>query len=284
MTQVSFEFFPPKTDKGFQTLLNTATQLAHYDPEYFSVTYGAGGSTQTHTQKAVTTIAAHTAVDIAPHISCIDASPDAILSLLNTYQAAGIHRLVVLRGDQPADTPITHHDFSYAADLVKFIRDQMGNAFHIEVAVYPECHPETLDMKRHMAHFKEKVNAGADAAITQYFYNSDAYFYLLDDCKKQGIHTPIVPGIMPITQYAQLSRFSRLCGAEIPRWLDIRLQNHQDDPDALLAIGTEFLSRLCERLIAGGAPGLHFYTLNKAEPSKRILKNLGIEHQVAQSA
>ncbi len=279
---ISFEYFPPKTRAGLTTLLQTTQQLKSFEPEFFSVTYGAAGSTQDHTLNTVLTLQHECKIHAAPHISCVEASQKKIRCLLHSYQQQGIHRLIVLRGDTPSGVLRGSNDFNYAYQLIEFIRKETGAYFFIETAVYPEMHPETLDPQKHMEHFKMKVSAGANRAITQYFYNPDAYFQLLDDCAKYQITIPIIPGIMPITNYTQLARFSQICGAEIPRWLAVRLEKIKENPEAILKFGTEVVSRLCERLIEGGAPGLHFYTLNKAAPSVEILKNLHYSFDLVQ--
>lgn len=271
---LSFEYFPPKTAPGMETLIQTTHTLQQFNPEFFSVTYGAGGSTQNHTLTTVATLQEQCHVKAAPHISCVGSTKEHIHELLTAYQKAGIHRLVVLRGDLPSGMMGFDHDFKYAYQLVEFIRHETGDHFFIEVAAYPEMHPETLDPQKSIDHLKMKMTAGANRAITQYFFNADAYFYLLDDCKRNNIDMTIIPGIMPITNATQLSRFSALCGAEIPRWLAMRLEQYKDNLVALSEIGNEFIATLCKRLIEGGAPGLHFYTLNKATNTVNILQSL----------
>lgn len=270
--EISFEFFPPKTDTGMQNLLQTAQTLSTLDPSYFSVTFGAAGSAQTHTPTTVFKIHEHTQIKTAPHISCIAATKDMITALLHRYVDQGISRLVVLRGDAPADAVTQPQHFQFASQLVQHIRETTGNHFHISVACYPEFHPQTTDHNHALFHLKEKINAGANTAITQYFYNPDAYFRLRDSAEKTGIHAPIIPGIMPILNYEKLVAFSKACGAEIPRWLLYRLESFQHDTDKFEKFSEEVVFDLCEKLIAGGAPGLHFYTLNKAEPSVAILQ------------
>lgn len=273
-TQISFEFFPPKTDEGVIQLQSAAKKLSALQPKYFSVTYGAGGSTQERTVETVITLQKETQISTAPHISCIGSTRAIITKLLNQYRQQGIHHLVALRGDLPSGMGGDFGEFHYARDLVAFIREQTGNYFHIEVAAYPEYHPQTTNPDLGLKHFQAKVLAGANSAITQYFYNADAYFQFLEAAEKLNISIPIVPGIMPITNYKQLARFSEGCGTEIPRWLHYRLENYGDDLESIRAFGEEFVTQLCERLLQAGAPGLHFYTLNRAEASIAIMRNL----------
>ncbi len=273
---LSFEFFPPKTADGIANLRETRVQLAKFNPEFFSVTFGAGGSTTDRTKDTVFEIQAE-GFAAAPHISCISSSKEEIRELLTAYQAKGIKRLVTLRGDVPSGE-VSAGDFKYANELVKFIRQETGDWFHLEVAAYPEFHPEALSAAKDMANFKRKVEAGANSAITQYFYNADAYFKFMDSCRKDGISVPIVPGIMPIYNFTQLARFSGICGAEIPRWLRLRLEAYADDMPSLRALGVDVVSELCERLLAWGAPSLHFYTLNQAGVISNIIKNLAVEN------
>jgi methylenetetrahydrofolate reductase (NADPH) len=277
---LSFEFFPPKTAEGIANLRETRTQLAKFDPEFFSVTFGAGGSTTDRTKETVFEIQAE-GYHAAPHISCISSSKDEIRELLNAYKAKGIKRLVTLRGDVPSGE-VSAGDFKYANELVSFIRQETGDWFHLEVAAYPEFHPEALSAAKDMANFKRKVEAGADSAITQYFYNADAYFRFVDSCVADGISVPIVPGIMPIYNYTQLARFSGICGAEIPRWLRLRLEAYADDMPSLRALGIDVVSELCEVLLAGGVPSLHFYTLNQAGIISTIINNVGLEYTKTQ--
>jgi methylenetetrahydrofolate reductase (NADPH) len=272
--EISFEFFPPKTEEGVLKLRETRKQLALLNPKFFSVTFGAGGSTRDRTMDAVLEIQAE-GFEAAPHISGISSTKDEILSLLQTYQSHGIQRLVVLRGDLPSGE-VSSGDFAYASQLVSFIRAHTGNGFQIEVAAYPETHPEARSAGADLKHFKTKVDAGANAAITQYFYNADAYFQFVDQCQKIGIDIPIVPGVMPIYNYTQLARFSNVCGAEIPRWLRLRLEDCGDDIASLRAFGLDVVTDLCEKLIAGGAPGLHFYTLNQSGIISNIAERLGL--------
>ncbi len=273
---ISCEFFPPRTEKGVLNLRKTREQLQVLQPTYFSVTFGAGGSTQEKTFDTVVEIQEQTDFEAAPHLSCIGSGRENILKLLQAYQAHGIQRIVALRGDKPSGWAGKIGDFSYANELVEFIRAKTGTHFHIEVAAYPEFHPEAQSAKKDLDYFKSKVEAGADSAITQYFYNADAYFRLLDSCAKRGIDIPIVPGIMPIANFEQLARFSDICGAEIPRWLRTRLKDFEDDKTALQDFGVDVVAKLCERLLAGGAPGLHFYTLNQSALILNITNRLGV--------
>lgn len=271
---ISFEFFPPKTVEGVAKLRETRKQLAQLQPKFFSVTFGAGGSTRDRTLETVLEIQAQ-GFDAAPHISCVSSSKDDIRSLLKEYQDNGIRHLVALRGDLPSGE-VSAGDFRYANELVAFIRDETGDWFEIEVAAYPEFHPEARSPAADLQHFKRKVEAGANAAITQYFYNVDAYFSFMEQCGTLGIAIPVVPGVMPIYNFTQLARFSGVCGAEIPRWLRLRLQDYGDDLPSLRALGTDVVTDLCEQLLAGGAPGLHFYTLNQAGIISTIIQRLGI--------
>lgn len=269
---LSFEFFPPKTLEGIANLRNTRHQLAKFNPEFFSVTFGAGGSTRDRTMETVFEIQAD-GMQAAPHISCISSTKEEILDLITTYKNKGIRHLVVLRGDVPSGL-VSVGDFKYAAQLVRFIRQETGDWFHLEVAAYPEMHPESRSTAKDLSHFKSKIEAGANAAITQYFYNADAYFRFVDDCQKKGITLPIVPGIMPIYNFTQLARFSDACGAEIPRWLRLRLTAYEDDLPSLRAFGADVVTEMCERLLAAGAPSLHFYTLNQAAIISKIINNI----------
>lgn len=272
---ISFEFFPPKTAEGMVKLRDARAQLAKLDPKFFSVTFGAGGSTRDRTLETVLEIQAD-GYEAAPHISCISSSKQEIRDLLERYRQNNIRHLVALRGDIPSGEA-SAGDFRYANELVAFIRQETGDWFQIEVAAYPEFHPESHSPSADLNNFKRKVDAGANAAITQYFYNADAYFRFVDQCSALGINVPIVPGIMPIYNFTQLARFSGVCGADIPRWLRLRLQDFGDDLASLRQFGTDVVTELCEKLVAGGAPGLHFYTLNQANTISTIIQRLDIE-------
>ncbi|MCX7188916.1 MAG: methylenetetrahydrofolate reductase [NAD(P)H] [Methylotenera sp.] len=272
-TTLSFEFFPPKTAEGMDNLRQTRTELAKFNPEFFSVTFGAGGSTRDRTMDTVLEIQQE-GFQAAPHISCISSSKEEIHHLLHAYQAQGIQRLVALRGDVPSGE-VSSGDFRYAAELVAFIRAETGNHFHIEVAAYPEFHPEARNPTADLLNLKRKVDAGANSAITQYFYNPDAYFRFIEQCAATGINIPIVPGIMPIYNITQLARFSNICGAEIPRWLKMRLEEYDDDMTSLRAFGIDVVSELCETLKVWGVPSLHFYTLNRSGVISNIIENIG---------
>ncbi len=271
----SFEFFPPKTRDGVIKLETTSQILAGLKPRFFSVTFGAGGSTRDRTFETVVDLHESSGIDAAPHISCISSTRENIREMLHAYREKGIRHIVALRGDMPSGM-VEPGDFRYANELVTFIREETGNHFHVEVAAYPEYHPQASSPDRDLDNFKRKIEAGADSAITQYFYNPDAYFHFVERCERLGIDIPIVPGIMPITNYHQLARFSDVCGAEIPRWIRKRLETFDDDSDSIRAFGMDVVTRLCARLLEQGAPGLHFYTLNRAEPSMAIWKNLGL--------
>jgi methylenetetrahydrofolate reductase (NADPH) len=270
--QFSFEFYPPKTDEGTANLQIVHSKLAALNPEFFSVTFGAGGSTRDKTFDTVVEIQKK-GIAAAPHLSCVASTKENIRSMLKSYQEHGISKIVALRGDLPSGM-MSAGEFRYANELVAFIRQEMGDTFEIHVAAYPEVHPQASSAAEDFKNFKRKVEAGANAAITQYFYNAEAYFYFLDLCEKNGITIPIVPGIMPITQYAQLFRFSEMCGADIPRWLRKRLVDFGDDRESIQAFGLDLVSKLCQRLLDGGAPGLHFYTMNQAAPTLAVLGNL----------
>jgi len=271
----SFEFFPPKDAEARVRLRDATAQLAQLKPKFFSITFGAGGSTRTGTYETVKDIqaAGHAA---APHISGIASTRAEIREQLARYKAHGIHRLVVLRGDRPKDGGSPTGDFRFANELVEFIRAETGTAFHLEVAAYPEFHPEAPTAEADLDNFVRKVKAGANGAITQYFFNADAYYRFVDTCESRGLDLPIVPGIMPITNFKQLARFSDACGAEIPRWIRRRLEGYGDDLDALRAFGLDVTTELCHQLLAAGAPGLHFYTLNRAGPTCTIWERLGL--------
>lgn len=272
----SVELFPPKTPEGMEKLKREIEQLNGVAPDYFSVTYGAGGSTRERTFETVAWLRRQH-IETAPHIACVGSTRGEIHQILSRYREQGIRRVVALRGDLPSGMGGgTGGDFRYANELVTFIRAEFGHAFKIEVAAYPEYHPQSGSPARDLANFKRKVEAGADAAITQYFYNSDAYFAFIESCERAGIRLPIVPGIMPITNYSQLARFSDACGAEIPRWVRRRLEGYADDVESLRAFGHEVVLNLCRRLIDGGAPGLHFYTMNQSAPTLRLWKELSL--------
>ncbi|MEJ2132005.1 MAG: methylenetetrahydrofolate reductase [NAD(P)H] [Gammaproteobacteria bacterium] len=270
--RVSFEFFPPRTPKGNERLVKRAATLDRVGPDFFSVTYGAGGSTRDRTLETVLALRAEGLV-VAPHLSFGSASDEAVLELLETYRDAGIRRIVALRGDVPSGLG-TARQLRYAEELVAFIRAHTGDHFHVEVAAYPECHPDSTSPDDDLRYFRRKVEAGADSAITQFFYNTDAYFDYVERCRLAGLNIPIFPGVMPITNYVGLARFADSCGAEIPRWIRRRLETYRDDEDSLREFGESVVTRLCEKLIAGGAPGLHFYTLNQTQPSLRIWERL----------
>ncbi len=270
----SFELFPPKTAEGMEKLKVAVGKLNAVSPRYFSVTYGAGGSTQERTFDTVAWMRSQ-GIDTAPHLSCIGAYRDEIRQILERYREQGIGRIVALRGDMPSGMG-EPGDFRYANELVEFIRAETGTHFHVEVAAYPEVHPQAATARGDLENFARKVRAGANGAITQYFYNADAYFRFVDACERLGLDIPVLPGIMPITNYQQLARFSDACGAEIPRWLRKHLADFGDDLEGLRAYGAEVVTELCYRLLEQGAPGLHFYTMNQAEPTLRIWRNLRI--------
>ena len=272
----SFEFFPPKTDKGIEKLKAVRQELATVNPHFFSVTYGAGGSTRDRTYETVLGTQNDTGIETAPHLSCVGDTKEQLRELINDYKNNGIKRIVTLRGDLPSGMGASLGELKYASDLVKFIREETGDHFHLEVAAYPEMHPQAPGMNADLQNFKTKVDAGADSAITQYFYNVDAYKFFVDSCEKMGIDIPIVVGIMPITNYENLMRFSNTCGAEIPRWIRVRLESYQGDMESIRQFGEEVVTGLCEEVLKMGAPGLHFYTLNQLEPSLSIWKNLNI--------
>lgn len=270
----SFEFFPPQTPEGMEKLRATRAQLAQFSPKFFSVTFGAGGSTRERTLETVLEIQVE-GYPVAPHLSCIGSTRENILSILEKYQSLGISHIVALRGDLPSGMARAG-EFRYANELVAFIRQTFGQAFRIEVAAYPEYHPQARSAQEDFANFKRKVEAGADAAITQFFYNADAYFYFVDMCEAANIAIPIVPGIMPISKFSQLTRFSDGCGAEIPRWIRRKLEGFGDDTASIQAFGLDVVTEMCARLLEAGAPGLHFYTLNSAVLSTKIWQRLGL--------
>lgn len=270
--EISFEFFPPKTPEGVDKLRATRTQLVQLHPKFVSVTFGAGGSTQQGTLDTVLEMAKD-GLEAAPHLSCIGSSKDSLRAILERYRSHGIRHIVALRGDLPSGMGEVG-ELRYASELVAFIRAEYGDWFWIEVAGYPEYHPQSRSPRHDLENFARKVKAGANSAITQYFYNADAYFRFVDDARKLGVEVPIVPGIMPITNYTQLMRFSEMCGAEVPRWIARRLESFGDDRDSIRAFGLDVVSQLCERLVKEGATGLHFYTLNAAAATKAICERL----------
>ncbi len=280
---ISFEVFPPKTEDAIEKLMVQHQMLSPCQPRFFSVTYGAGGTTRDRTKQIV--LAIHKkGIPAVPHLSCIGDTSESLKELLDTYKNAGINRIVALRGDLPKDMDDVADEFHYANELVEFIRENYGNTFELVVAAYPEVHPEAGDAHQDMVNFKRKVNAGASAAITQYFYNPDAYEDFVNRCQQQGISIPVYPGIMPITNYERLARFSTMCGAEIPRWIEQRLLAYQDDRVSLQSFGTDVVVQLCEKLMALDAPGFHFYVLNQAQPTLNILKQLGLKHLLAKAS
>ncbi len=270
----SFEFFPPKTEAGREKLKQTRAELNTLDPSFFSVTYGAGGSTRDNTRGIVLETRA-AGIDVAPHLSFGGDEEADVLELIEQYKDAGVKRLVALRGDIPSGMGATR--LVYARELVEFIRKHTGDHFEIEVAAYPEIHPDAKSYDKDISYLKEKLDAGANSAITQYFFNADAYFYFLEDCEKAGIDKPIYPGIMPILNFTNLARFSRNCGAEIPRWLTRKLEGYGDDQESISKFGNEFVTEMCQILMEGGAPGIHFYTMNQVEPVKTMLQELKAE-------
>ena len=270
---LSFEFFPPKSEEGAEKLRAVRAKLAEVGPAFFSVTFGAGGSTKEGTWSTVMEM--HGAgLPVAPHISCMGTTRAQVAKLLHGYRDAGVPRLVALRGDMPSGAAGGAGDFAYASELVAFIRAETGNWFHVEVAAYPEYHPQARSPADDLSNFVRKVKAGANSAITQYFYNADAYFRFVDEARRAGCTVPIVPGIMPITNFAQLARFSDACGAEIPRWIRLKLASFGDDRASIQAFGLDVVGDLCERLLAAGAPGLHFYTMNQAGPTLELWRRL----------
>ena len=272
---VSFEFFPPNTPEGMSKLRATRAQLAGVTPEFFSVTYGAGGSTRDKSLAVVLEIGAEGRA-VAPHLSCIGSTRESLREVLQIFRTNNIRRVVALRGDLPSGV-VNAGELHYASELVEFIRAETGSAFHVEVAAYPEVHPQARSPQHDLQAFLRKIECGADSAITQYFYNADAYFRFRDEVAASGGKIPIVPGIMPITNFTQLARFSENCGAEIPRWVATRLASFGDDRESIRQFGMDVVESLCRRLLDGGAPGLHFYTLNQAGPSLEILERLGVK-------
>ena len=272
MTTLSFEFFPTKTEEGTRKLLAVRDQLAATNPEFFSVTYGAGGSTQDRTLSIVESIQQQ-GIDAAPHLTCVGASKSELRDLLQTYKNMGIKRIVALRGDLPSGD-MSAGELRYASELIEFIRTETGDWFDLEVAAYPEKHPQAENLENDIQHFANKVKAGANSAITQYFFNADSYFHFVEKAQAKGVDIPIVPGIMPITNYSKLARFSDACGAEIPRWIRKQLEAYGDNNEAIQQFGEEVVTEMCHRLLEGGAPGIHFYTLNQSEASLRVWRNL----------
>ncbi len=270
----SFEFFPPKTSEGMDRLREVRAHLATLNPRFFSVTYGAGGSTREYSLATVLAVR-EAGLEVAPHLSCIGATQASIREILHEYRQHQIRHIIALRGDLPSGMA-SSGEFRYASDLVAFVRAETGDWFNIEVAAYPEVHPQARSAAEDLLHFKTKLDAGANAAITQYFYNADAYFAFVDDCQQLGINAPIIPGIMPIANFSQLARFSDACGAEIPRWIRKRLEGYHDDLESIRAFGLDVVTALCERLLAQGAPGLHIYTMNQAQATLEIWRRLGI--------
>ncbi len=273
--EFSYEFFPPKSPEAILRLQSTRTELAALKPAFFSVTYGAGGSTQERTLETVLSIQRETGIPAAPHLSCIGSSRESIRDILETYRQHGIRHIIALRGDLPSGMRDIG-EFHYANELVEFIRTTTGDLFRIDVAVYPEFHPQAVSAQDDLRYCKRKIEAGANNAITQYFFNLDAYLRLVDDIHRLGLDIPVIPGIMPITHYAQLARFSDACGAEIPRWMRKRLEGMADDQPSIRAFGIEVVTSLCQRLLESGAPGLHFYTMNQTEPTRTIWKQLSL--------
>jgi methylenetetrahydrofolate reductase (NADPH) len=271
---VSFEFFPPNTPVGSEKLKTVVQELAAARPEFFSITYGAGGATREKTLATVRDVAA-LGFEAAPHLSCVGSTRENIADILATYRAQGIHRLVALRGDLPSGTA-TAGEFRYAAELVRFIRETQGGDWTIEVAAYPEVHPQQRYARRDLEHFVDKMKAGADSAITQFFFNADAYFHFVEQVRAMGVDAPIVPGIMPIHNYAKIAQFAARDGIEIPRWVALKMEGFLDDTAAVRAFGLDVVTRLCERLIAGGAPSIHFYTLNQSALSLELCRRLGL--------
>ena len=271
----SFELFPPKTEKGMANLQATVTELQTRNPAFFSCTYGAGGSTQNNTFATVDWLREQS-IDTAPHLTCIGNSVAETLEILQRYVDQGINRVVALRGDRPSGTGLIDSELTHANDLVSLIREHFNDHFHIEVAAYPEMHPQAANFAADLSNFKRKVDAGASSAITQYFYNVDAYKRFVDETSAMGIEIPIVPGIMPITNYSNLKRFSDACGAEIPRWIAKRLESYLDDVESIRAFGEEVVTQLCAELLEQGAPGLHFYTMNQTAPTLALWDNLGL--------
>ncbi|PIT23728.1 methylenetetrahydrofolate reductase [NAD(P)H] [Snodgrassella communis] len=273
-TSLSFEFFPPRTEEGRSKLAITRKQLSQYQPQYFSCTYGAGGTTRAGTLQTITDIL-NDGVAAAPHLACIGASREEMISLLQTYKDMGIRHIVALRGDIPSGVGFGHQGLRYANELVGLIRQEFGDWFHIEIAAYPEFHPQSRSAEDDINHFVRKCQAGADSAITQYFFNADSYFWFVDEVQSRGVNIPIIPGIMPIASFSKLARFSETCGAEIPRWLRLKLQSYADDTASIKALGLDVVTEMCDNLLQQGAPSLHFYTLNQAGLVSTICQRLG---------
>jgi len=284
--QFSFELFPPRTPEGAAKLPTVISKLAEVKPEYFSVTYGAGGSEQDGTYETVMRVIQQTGIEGAPHLTCVGSTRENIKALLDKYRTAGIRRIVALRGDLPATAMDTSApgELRYANELVSFIRELHGDHFHLEVAAYPETHPQAASPEADFENFRRKVDAGASVAVTQYFYNADSYFDFVERCQKANIKIPVVAGIMPITNYAQLTRFSAACGAEIPRWVRLRLEQYQNDKQSLQDFGLDVVTRLSRTLLDNGCPGIHFYTLNQSEATLRLWKNLGLPAPVTSAS
>jgi methylenetetrahydrofolate reductase (NADPH) len=273
-TPVSFEFFPPNTPVGVEKLKTVVQELGALRPQYFSVTYGAGGSTREKTLSAVMDIAG-AGFEAAPHLSCVGSTRENIAEILATYRKQNIHRVVALRGDLPSGTA-TAGEFRYASELVGFIRETQGKDWHIEVAAYPEVHPQQRYAAKDMQHFADKMAAGADGAITQFFFNADAYFHFVDEARKLGVTQPIVPGIMPFHNYGRIAQFAQRDGIEIPRWVQMKMEGFMDDTASIRAFGLDVVTQLCRRLVEGGAPGLHFYTLNQSGLTLELCRRLGL--------
>lgn len=273
---ISFEFFPPNSAEALEKLVSEAHELSRFEPEFFSVTFGAGGGTRKKTLQTANSLNQKLKIPIAPHISCISLNLDLAKKTISQYIEAGHRRLVVLRGDMPSGVPV-NSDFKYAKDLVKFIYDEFRESIFIDVAAYPECHPESLNFFDDLKYFKEKIEAGANRAITQYFFNCDSYYRFVDDCRKLNISIPILAGLMPISNADGILRFSKKCNADIPKWLRNKIEYYSDNNDYLIKLGIEFMSKMCESLLANDAPGFHFYTLNKSYPTIEICENLNLD-------
>lgn len=274
LTPLSFEFFPTRTEEGRRKLAITRKQLKQYKPDYFSCTYGAGGTTREGTLQTVRDIMADGEA-AAPHLACVGATREEMIQILSTYRDMNIRHIVALRGDVPSGVGFGSPDLLHASDLVALIREVFGDWFHIEVAAYPEFHPQSRSAEDDINHFVRKCQAGASSAITQYFFNADSYFWFVDEVQSRGVDIPIIPGIMPIASFSKLARFSETCGAEIPRWLRLKLQAYADDTASIKALGLDVVTQMCERLLRHGAPGLHFYTLNQAGLVSTICQRLG---------